>query len=129
MSTETVSTSNTVEDGHQDDRPRYDDINTGVIFLIGVITTIVTIITIAFVQGLTYHWESKLQEETSYEVVDTPAKAEVDSQKAKLQYDPKTGAISIEDAMNRVLDQFGQKGEVIENPGEDETSTSNEIDY
>ena len=93
MSAETASTTNVVEDEHHDDRPRYDDINTGVIFLIGVITTIVTIITIAFVQGLTYHWESKLQEETSYEVVDTPAKAEVDSQKANLQYDPATGAI------------------------------------
>lgn len=127
MSAETTGTDHVVESEHHEEKPRYDDINTGVIVLIGVITTIVTIITIAFVQGLTYHWEGQLQQATSYDVVDTPAKAEVDAQKEKLNYDPATGGISIDDAIKQVAEEYGQKGE--EPNGSDETSTSEQTIY
>ena len=39
-------------------KPRYDDVNVPVVFLIGIISAIVTFLTIMFVQGLYYHWQA-----------------------------------------------------------------------
>lgn len=48
-----------MSDSHHDqDPPRYDDINTPVVLLVGAISAIVTLITIFLVQGLCYHWQN-----------------------------------------------------------------------
>jgi hypothetical protein len=54
-------------DVHMPDRPSYDDINTPVIVLIGVISAVVTLLTIWAVEGLYYHWHNGLVRELTYE--------------------------------------------------------------
>jgi hypothetical protein len=95
---------------HHDDRPSYDDINVGVVVLIGFISMVATVVTFAFVEGLTYHWQDKLQMETSYEIVDTPSKNEIDRQKASLNYNAENGAISIDTAIQQIAKEYGQEG-------------------
>ncbi|MEM7453046.1 MAG: hypothetical protein AAF456_01710 [Planctomycetota bacterium] len=89
------------DDGHG--KPRYDDINTPVVVLVGVLSTIVTIAIIAAVQGLCYQWESSELNEKS--VVNWPAAQQVAEQKAML--DGGEDTISIEDAMEKVVAAYG----------------------
>ncbi len=86
-------------------KPHYDDINTPVIVLVGVLSTIVTIATIALVQGLCYQWEKWELNSERKQVVNYPATVEVTKQKAELDGSDKT--ISIDDAMKQVVAEFG----------------------
>lgn len=95
------------------DRPNYDDVNTGTIILVGIISAIVTFLIIGFVQGLAYRWQAHFEQQR-IEVVNQKIKAEVEAQKAILtsvtnpdgQAIP--GRLSIEDAKRQVLEKFKQ---------------------
>ena len=89
------------------DKPSYEDINVPVIILVGVISAIVTFLTIAFVQGMCYHWQSyKIRERTS-EVVNMPASVVIQEQKAVLNGG--NGIVPIQDAMQEVINEYGKK--------------------
>ena len=53
----TTATSDAHED-HGRTAPSYDDVNTPVVWLVAIISVLATFLTIAFVQGMYYHWES-----------------------------------------------------------------------
>ena len=89
------------------DKPSYDDINTPVIILVGVISAMLTFMTIALVQGMCYHWQNSMTESRSIGVVDLPPKIYIDNQKKKLAGGD--GVISIEEAMNKVIAEYGKK--------------------
>jgi len=95
-----------VDNTNEQTRPRYDDVNVPVIALIGVISALLTFITIAFVQGLTYHWQASFQDRTP----DPKIQQAIDEQKSFLSANPQTGRISIEEAMQAVVDKHGQAG-------------------
>ena len=59
----------------------YDDINVPVVLMVGVISVIVTIATIFFVQGLCYQWHNGFIRERSYDYVNEPVRAMVEDQK------------------------------------------------
>ena len=86
------------------ERPRYDDINTPVIFLVGFISTIATFLTIAFVQGLYYQWHD--YQVRIVETENTPVLKIVEDQKQNL-----TGqvadTVSIDESMKQVIAQYG----------------------
>ena len=86
----------------------YDDINVPVILMVGVISTVVTICTIFFVQGLCYHWHNSFIRERSLEYVNEPVRAVVESQKAMLTGETE-GVKSIDDTITEVVEKFGKK--------------------
>lgn len=96
---------------HAPGRPSYDDINTPVIFLIGVIAAIVTFLTIAFVEGLCYHWEARLIKTINYDVVNWRQADIIEKQKAKVRHGPKDGYLTFDEAVSNVLDRFQNQAE------------------
>lgn len=101
-----TETTHTNDHGHgHDEPPRYDDINTPVIILVGAISAIVTLITIMFVQGLCYHWQNAFIRQRSTEVENMPAVVEINKQKEVLNGGE--GITPIADAMQQVVTKYG----------------------
>lgn len=110
----TATAENTHARSHEDetthpmhDKPSYEDINVPVIVLVGVISAIVTFLTIAFVQGMCYHWQNYKLNSRSSEVANMPADVEISEQKALL--DGGDSTISIDEAMKKVIAEYGKK--------------------
>lgn len=96
---------NKMSDNHNDDAPDYDDINTSAIVLAGVISAIVTLITIFFVQGVAYQWQnSVLRQRDQAGPTSLPAVEQIEAQKNLLAGGE--GMLSIDDAMKKVVDQY-----------------------
>ena len=91
-----------------DSGPSYDDINTPVIVMVGVISTIVTICIIFFVQGLTYQWKNSFIRDRSLDTVNKPVLMIVEEQKHNLEGDPAKGVRPIDEAMSEVIAKFGK---------------------
>jgi len=111
MTTETVDhdhQDDAVHDSGHGDKPSYDDLNTPVILLVGVISAIVTFLTIAFVQGLCYKWQGSFIRDRITDYPNTPVNELIEGQKKMLTGDL-PGTISIEDSMNKVIAEYGHK--------------------
>jgi hypothetical protein len=94
-----------MSDNHQDETPEYDDINTSAIVLAGVISAIVTLITIFFVQGVAYQWQnSVLRQRDQDGPTSMPAVEQIESQKNLLAGGE--GTLSIDEAMKKVVEQY-----------------------
>lgn len=91
---------------HGHEVPSYDDINTPVILLVGVISALVTLLTIMFVQGLCYHWQNNYLEKRTNEVENLPAVVQINQQKEALAGNDKI--VSIDDAMKKVVATYGK---------------------
>ncbi len=101
--------------GHE--LPSYDDINTPVIVLVGVISAILTFLTIAFVEGLSHHWQNGLIQTLNYEVANPRQVDLINSQKAVLEGDEKTGVISLQQVIPDVIAKYRQRDESGEQAG------------
>ena len=86
--------------------PSYDDVNTPVIVLVGVISALVTLLTIMFVQGLSYHWQNSYLRMRSAKPENMPAVIEINRQKEMLAGGEKV--ISIDEAMRKVVTTYGK---------------------
>lgn len=84
------------------DVPSYDDINTPVVVMIGVISAVLTLLAMMFVQGLYYHWEDRFR---STPVMTSTEKQEIDKQKKALS----AGVITIDEAIGRVVSDFSRR--------------------
>ena len=89
--------------------PSYDDINTPVILMVGVISVVVTICTIFFVQGLYYQWANSYIRERSFDFVNEPVREIVEGQKQMLEGDSEKGIKPVSETMNEVIKEFGAK--------------------
>lgn len=111
----------------QSDRPQYDDVNTGIILMVGLISAIVTFLAIGFVQGLAYRWEAYFEQQRT-QVVNQKVKAEVEAQRAILSStngadgQPVSGRVSIEDAKKAVLEKFKQASDSSKTSNSSESS-------
>lgn len=85
--------------------PSYDDINTPVVVLVGLISALLTLLIIMFVQGMCYHWQNSYLTERSTSAANMPANQQIESQKAALE---DGGAVSIEEAMQKVVAKYGK---------------------
>lgn len=96
---------NSPETGQVEGVPSYDDINTPVILMVGFISAVVTFLIIALVQGMAYHWEKSYLRKQ--EVVAWPSAKQIAEQQEILQGGD--GILPIEDAMAKVIEQYGKK--------------------
>lgn len=94
-------------EGTVSNKPSYDDVNTPVIILVGLISAVATLLTIFFVQGLCYHWQKNFENRRAEEFKMVSQTEQIDSQKSMLNGGD--GLVSIEDAMKKVVDQYGKK--------------------
>jgi hypothetical protein len=94
---------------HEVDRPSYDDINVPVVVLIGVISAVLTLATIWFVEGLYYRWNSSLVRARNFDVTN-PLQAEViNGQKLLIEDgDPEKGFSGIGSVMPEIIDKYKQ---------------------
>lgn len=103
--------------GHGDehhDKPHYDDVNVPSVVVLGVVSGLVTFISIVFVQGLYYQWEASQIEVKEYGKPVAAAKVIALQKESLTGYlEAKDGAykksIPIERAMTLVVDELGQK--------------------
>ncbi len=98
--------SHTSHDTHtdpHDDRPSYDDINTPVVVMVGVISAILTLLSMMFFQGLYYHWDEKFGRQSGVVKVQTdPTEARKEILKGG------DGIKSIEESMKDVISKYGK---------------------
>ena len=96
-------------DGHSSqgsETPSYDDLNTPVIVIVGIISGIVTLLTIMFVQGMYYHWQNSYLKLRSTEAVSTTANDTIAAQRKILQGGDEI--LPIDQAMQNVLKKYGK---------------------
>ena len=76
--------------------------------MVGLISTIVTICTIFFVQGLCYQWQNSYIRERSTEYVNEPVRSIVEGQKAVLAGDAEKGVKPVAETMKDVVAELGK---------------------
>ena len=86
--------------------PSYDDINTPVVIIVGLISALVTLLIIMLVQGMCYHWQNNYLIERSTSAVNMPANKKIAEQKAVLEGGD--GVVPIEEAMQNVISRYGK---------------------
>lgn len=87
-------------------RPSYDDVNTPVVILIGVISMVVTFLTIWFVEGIYYQWQNKLVTERNYDV-SNPIQADIiNGQKAILEGDDEKGIVALDSVVGDIVSRY-----------------------
>ncbi len=91
--------------GNETAGPSYDDINTPVILMVGFISTIITLCTIFFVQGLCYQWQNSYIRDRSTDFVNEPVRSIVEGQKALLD-GKQEGIKSIRETEAEVIKKF-----------------------
>jgi len=101
-------------DSHADDhghghgrKARYDDIKVSGIVFFGLISIIITLISIFFVKGLLSWWTRGFEAKRAVEVMESPASVQITEQLELLEGGE--GTISIEEAGKKVLEQYGTK--------------------
>ena len=73
------------EDTNERQRPSYDDVNVPVVVLVGIVSMVLTFVTIWFVEGVYYQWKNGLvTTERPTEVEYTIQKEVIDKQRAQL---------------------------------------------
>jgi len=100
-------------DDHADDhatgghgtKNRYDDIPVSKVMYFGAISVICTLLSFLFVKGLLNWWTASFEAKRQVEVVEAPANKKIAVQKKALEGGD--GAISIEEASKKVLEQYG----------------------
>ena len=110
MTDTTANSTAETTDGHGSGhaKPHYDDINVPTVVIVGFISAVVTVITILFVKGLLGVWMGKYERLRMDEVVNMPAREQIETQK-QLLVGGDGGTISIEEAGAKVLEKYGSK--------------------
>lgn len=86
--------------------PSYDDVNTSVILFVGVISAVVTLLIIFFVQGLTYRWQNSFGALQRVNSDTIEANQQIEAQRAQLEGGE--GTVSIDTAIQKVIAQYGK---------------------
>lgn len=95
-------------DSEVTDRPSYDDINTTAIFMVGIISAIVTILSVAVVQGMAYHWERAETQVNNARYSGQLVKPIIEAQLKDLE-GGLPGTKSIQEGMQEVIARYGKK--------------------
>lgn len=100
-----TDTDNIIDDGHGGHQPpSYDDLNTPVIVLVGIISALATLLIIMFVQGLYYHWQNSFMQDLMVDRNQMPAMKQVNAQLDELA----NAEVPIESAMKKVVATYGK---------------------
>lgn len=90
-------------------KPSYDDINTPLIVMVGIISAIVTYLSVVVVQALTYQMDMNMIRERSHGAQYVKSIEAINNQKAKLDGDAESQRPSIEQAMTETVAQFSKQ--------------------
>ena len=90
------------------DQPRYYDFNMPVIIMVAVISTILVVVTIAFVQGLYYQWANSYIRARSTDYVNQPVQLIIDAQKEMLDGNAENGVKPVAETMEQIVEQYGK---------------------
>ena len=134
MNTLVESNPDTAVEAHGDehhDKPHYDDVNVPSVVILGVVSGLVTFITIVFVQGLYYQWEASQIEVKEYGKPVAAAKAIALQKESLTGYlEAKDGAykksIPIDRAMTLVVDELKKKSGQVEKGAEAEKKSTSQ---
>lgn len=97
------------EAGHA--KPRYDDINTPLIIMVGIISAILTYLSVVVVQGMTYQMDMNLIRQRSYGMQFEKSAQAIEAQKEMLHPDPARQRPGIDQAMSETVAQFARPGQ------------------
>lgn len=87
-----------------DARPSYDDINTPVVVMVGVISALLTLLSMMFFQGLYYHWDEKFGRQSgAANVQSDPIAAQ------KIILEGSDGVKSIDESIKSVISKYGKQ--------------------
>jgi hypothetical protein len=89
--------------------PQYDDINIPLVVMVGLVSAIVTIVTIFFVQGLCYQWQNSFIRERSFDTVNQSVVAIIEGQKKLLNGDPEKEIKPLQQSIDEVLESYGTR--------------------
>ena len=102
---ENHSTDETATDGGGRQRPSYDDVNIPVVILVGVISMVLTFVTIWFVEGLYYQWNNSMISSVQYKT-NSLADQTINEQKELLNGDETRKITSFESVKADVLARY-----------------------
>jgi hypothetical protein len=87
-------------------KPNYDDINTSLIVMVGIVSAIVTYISVVLIQALTYQMDMNMIRQRSHDVQYVRSIEAIDAQKDQLQAKPEIQRIGIDQAMAETVAQY-----------------------
>ena len=90
-------------------KPSYDDINVSILVLIGVISTIVTVLIVAAVQGMAYRMDNAYLRTTNQVFSVDPARQKIDERLMSLEKG-EGAKMPLPAAASRVLRKYGNSG-------------------
>ena len=96
------------------------------VVLVGVISSIVTMLIIAFVQGLCLQWENSLIDLNSRQDAYPGVTAVLDSQKQRLEADPEEGRLSVEAVIPDVLAKYKNDSHEDHSAGDNDSHADGE---
>lgn len=88
-------------------KARYEDISVPGILFFGLISIILTLVSIFFVKGLLGWWTRHFEEKRQAEILESPGTEQIEGQLKLLEGGE--GTISIEEASKKVLEKYGKK--------------------
>lgn len=97
-------------------KPAYDDINVPVVILIGVISTVITLVTIWFVEGIYHRWHNSFVRSVNYEVANFAQTEIVNQQKRLLEGDADKGVASLESVIPGIVQRYNKGATAGEGP-------------
>lgn len=97
-------------------RPAYDDINVPVVILIGVISTVITLVTIWFVEGIYHRWNNSFVRTVNYEVANFTQTGIVNQQKRLLEGDADKGVASLDSVIPAIVERYNKGATAGEGP-------------
>jgi hypothetical protein len=87
-------------------KPSYDDINTSLVVMVGIVSAILTYLSVVVVQAMTYQWDMNMIRKRSYDVQYTKSVDAIKVQKEQLEANPSIERLSIEQAMTETVAAF-----------------------
>jgi len=91
-------------------KPQYDDINVTVVIMVGIISAIVTFLTVISVQGMAYRLESTYLRAANNEFRRDVAAETIAAQKATLEGGEGGAVVPISQAMDLVVAKYSKSG-------------------
>lgn len=96
----------TGEDHAERQRPSYDDVNVPVVILVGIVSMVLTFVTIWFVEGIYYQWKDGVVTTQNYEVENTIQKTTINQQKSQLEGVTEEGIVPFDSVIEIVVSEY-----------------------
>ena len=92
-------------------KPSYDDINTSLVVTVGIISAIVTYLSVVVVKALTYQMDMNMIRSRSYDTQYAKSIDAINEQKKGLAANPEIKRLSIEQAMAETVTAYSSKSQ------------------